>query len=141
MYCNNCQKGQAKINIMIIDGQPKAYKIEDKIFHCGTNVTMNYIGGKWKCVILWYLRKGTLRFSETKRLIPDITEKMLSIQLKALQADGLITRKVYGDKPPIVVQYSLTKLGKSLIPIIEAMTNWGIKLAETKGTIIDVKKK
>ncbi len=123
---------------MVIDGKTQAYKIDDKIYHCGTNVTMAYIGGKWKCVILWYLRNGKMRFSEIKRLIPDITEKMLSIQLKALEADGLIKRKVFGEKPPLKVQYSLTKLGKSLIPIIEAITNWGITFAEAKGKIIDV---
>ncbi len=121
---------------MILDGTEKVYRLNDTIFHCGTNVTLSYIGGKWKCVVLWYLRHGATRFSDIKRLIPDITEKMLSIQLKALQADGLIARKVFGDKPPIRVEYTLTTFGKSLIPVIEVITNWGIALAEEKGELV-----
>ncbi len=121
---------------MILDGTEKVYKLHDTIFHCGTNVTMRYIGGKWKCVVLWYLRHGATRFSDMKRLIPDITEKMLSIQLKALQQDGLIARKVFGDKPPIRVEYTLTDFGKSLIPVIQAITNWGIAHAEEKGELL-----
>ena len=81
---------------MLVDGKQKAYEVDGKIFHCGTNVTLHFIGGKWKSIILWYLRNGEMRFSELKRLMPDITEKMLSIQLKALQADGLIKRQVFG---------------------------------------------
>lgn len=121
---------------MILDDGEKVYKVNDAIFHCGTNVTMSFIGGKWKCVVLWYLRHGAIRFSDIKRLIPDITEKMLSIQLKALQKDGLIARKVFGDKPPIRVEYTLTAFGKSLIPVIEVITNWGIALAEEKGELV-----
>jgi len=124
---------------MILDEKHKAYQIKDKIYHCGTSVTMNYIGGKWKCIVLWYLRNGTMRFSELNKLIPDITEKMLSIQLKSLQTDGLVRRKVYGEKPPLRTQYSLTKFGKSLLPVIDIITNWGINLGETDGKLIDVK--
>jgi DNA-binding HxlR family transcriptional regulator len=123
---------------MIVNGQQKVYKIDDKVYHCGTDVTMSFIGGKWKCVVLWYLRHGAMRFSELKRMLPDITEKMLSIQLKALQADGLIDRTVFGEKPPISVHYSLTDFGESVIPVIEKITNWGIELAERKGKTIDV---
>ena len=123
---------------MIIEGKHKAYMIDKNIYHCGTNITMSFIGGKWKCVVLWYLRNGLLRFSELKRLIPDITEKMLSIQLKALEADGFIKRKSYGKKAPYRVSYNLTKLGESLIPVIEVITNWGIDYGNNKGDIIDV---
>ncbi|GAB5555310.1 MAG: helix-turn-helix domain-containing protein [Saprospiraceae bacterium] len=123
---------------MIIDGKQQAYKIKDRIFHCGTNVTLNFIGGKWKCVILWYLRNGSLRFSEIKRLIPDITEKMLSLQLKSLAQDQLIVRKAFGEKPPLRVQYALTDFGTSLIPVIEKITKWGITLAEAHGEIIKI---
>ncbi|WP_223033631.1 winged helix-turn-helix transcriptional regulator [Hanstruepera marina] len=124
---------------MILEGKHKAYKIDDKVYHCGTDITMSYIGGKWKCVVLWYLRNGSLRFSELKRLIPDITEKMLSIQLKSLQEDGLMARFSFGEKAPFRVQYELTDFGLSLIPVIEAITNWGIELGNTKGKLIDVK--
>ncbi len=124
---------------MILEGKHKAYKVDDRVYHCGTDITMSYIGGKWKCVVLWYLRNGTLRFSELKRLIPDITEKMLSIQLKSLTDDGLIERQSFGTKAPFRVQYQLTKFGASLIPVIEVITNWGIELGNTKGKLIDVK--
>lgn len=123
---------------MIIEGKHKAYKINKTIYHCGTNITMSFIGGKWKCVVLWYLRHGSIRFSELKRLIPDITEKMLSIQLKALQADGLIKRQSFGKKAPFRVQYELTDFGATLIPVIEVITNWGIVLGDSKGELIDI---
>lgn len=124
---------------MIIDGKQKAYKIDDAIYHCGTSLTMRFIGGKWKCVVLWYLRNGALRFSELKRLTPYITEKMLSIQLKALQEDGLIHRKSHGNKAPFCVYYNLTDFGKTLIPVIESITNWGVKLAQDRGEIVTIK--
>ncbi len=123
---------------MIIDGEHKAYKIKDEVYHCGISVTMGFIGGKWKCVVLWYLRNGALRFSELKRLSPYITEKMLSIQLKSLQEDGLIDRESYGKKAPFRVYYSLTSFGESLIPVIEVITNWGVDLATKKGEIVDI---
>ena len=123
---------------MISNGKKKAYRLDDTIYHCGTDLTMSFIGGKWKCVVLWYLRHGAIRFSELKRHMPDITEKMLSLQLKALQGDGLVLRVVYGEKPPIRVEYSLTDFGKTLIPVIEKITNWGISLAETKGEIVEL---
>lgn len=123
---------------MVVEGKHKAYKINDSIYHCGTDITMSFIGGKWKCVVLWYLRNGPLRFSELKRLIPDITEKMLSIQLKSLQQDDLIERQSFGKKAPFLVQYQLTNFGESLIPVIEVITHWGIELGNNKGKIIDV---
>ena len=123
---------------MIIDGQSKAYKLDDRLYHCALDITMNYIGGKWKCVVLWYLRRKTLRFSELKQRIPDITEKMLSLQLKALEADGIIQRKVFGEKPPIRVEYSMTEFGKSLIPVINAIAKWGRNFGDTHGEIIDL---
>ncbi len=123
---------------MILEGKRKAYKINDRIYHCGTDVTMSFIGGKWKCVVLWYLRNGSLRFSELKRLIPDITEKMLSLQLKSLAEDSLIERHSVGEKAPFFVHYHLTEFGMSLIPVIEVITQWGIKLGNNEGEIIEV---
>ncbi|MCL4151156.1 UNVERIFIED_CONTAM: hypothetical protein GTU68_036378 [Idotea baltica] len=99
---------------------------------------MNLIGGKWKCIILWYLRNGKTRFSDLKRMIPDITEKTLSLQLKALQKDELITRKVYGNKPPLKVEYGLSTLGKSLVPVIAGITEWGIDYGKKNGAIIRI---
>lgn len=100
------------------------------------DVTMQYIGGKWKTVVLWYLKSGTLRFSELKKRIPDITEKMLSIQLKTLEEDGLIERKVYGVKPPVRVEYSMTEFGKTLTEALNAIAKWGRNFAEQQGEIV-----
>jgi len=124
---------------MIVKGKNVAYKLQGKIYHCAMDITMDYIGGKWKSVVLWYLKNGTLRFTELKKQIPDITEKMLSIQLRALEADGLIKRKVYGNKPPIRVEYSLTEFGTTLIPALNAIAKWGRDLGETNGELVDVK--
>jgi DNA-binding HxlR family transcriptional regulator len=123
---------------MIIKGKNVAYKLQGKIYHCAMDITMDYIGGKWKTVVLWYLKNGTHRFAELKRLIPDITEKMLSIQLRDLEKDGLIKRKVYGQKPPVRVEYSLTDLGATLIPAINAIAKWGRDLGEGEGELVDV---
>jgi len=125
---------------MIIDGENKAYKLKGELFHCGTAISMNLIGGKWKSIILWYMRNGKIRFSEIKRKIPDITEKTLSLQLKALAKDKLITRKVYGRKPPLKVEYQLSKLGESLIPVISEITKWGINHGLKNGKIINLEK-
>lgn len=123
---------------MIIEGENVAYELNDKLYHCAMDVTMDYIGGKWKTVVLWYLKFETLRFSELKRKMPDITEKMLSIQLKALKKDGLINREVYGEKPPIRVEYSLTEFGKSLIPVLDSIAEWGRDLGEDEGELVEL---
>ena len=78
---------------MIIKDKEYVYDIEGKKYHCAMDVTMDYIGGKWKTVVLWYLRNKTMRFGELKKQIPEITEKMLSIQLKQLEEDGLVHRE------------------------------------------------
>jgi DNA-binding HxlR family transcriptional regulator len=123
---------------MVINGKKVAYKLKDKHYHCAMDVTMHYVGGKWKSVVMWYLKNKTLRFTELKKIIPDITEKMLSIQLKALEEDGLIKRDVYGVKPPIKVEYSLTEFGKTLTPALDAVAKWGRTVGETKGKIVEV---
>jgi DNA-binding HxlR family transcriptional regulator len=125
---------------MIIDNQEKRVFLQGKEYHCAMDITMDYIGGKWKTVVLWYLRKDKKRFSELKRLIPNITEKMLSIQLKDLETDGLVERKIFPEVPPRV-EYQLTKFGKTLIPMLEEIALWGRTLAEAKGKLIDPAKK
>lgn len=107
--------------------------MDGKPYHCALDITMHFIGGKWKTVVLWYLKNETLRFTELKKRIPDITEKMLSIQLRALEADGLIVRKVHGTKPPVKVEYTLTEFGRTLIPALNAIAKWGRELGESKG--------
>jgi DNA-binding HxlR family transcriptional regulator len=121
---------------MLIDNQEKVFVIRGKEYHCAMDITMDFIGGKWKTVVLWYLRKGRKRFSELRRLIPNITEKMLSLQLKDLEHDGLVKRKVYPEVPPRV-EYYLTDFGKTLVPMLEEIAKWGRGLAESKGKMID----
>ncbi|MBK8635203.1 MAG: helix-turn-helix transcriptional regulator [Saprospiraceae bacterium] len=126
---------------MIIKGKNVAFEVHGELYHCAMDVTMEFIGGKWKAVVLWYLKGGTLRFSEIKKRIPDITEKMLSIQLKTLEQDGLIERKVYGIKPPVRVEYSLTEFGKSLSETLNAIAKWGRNYAEKEGKMVEVEEK
>lgn len=121
---------------MIIDNKEMMIEIDQQQFHCAMDVTMHFIGGKWKTVVLWYLRNDKKRFSELKAQIPQITEKMLSIQLKQLEEDGLITRKVYTSKPPLKVEYSLTDFGKSLVPLLNEIASWGRKTGQEKGKVI-----
>lgn len=121
---------------MIINNKEKVIMLDGQEFHCAMDVTMNYIGGKWKTVVLWYLRKDKKRFSELRRLIPNITEKMLSLQLKDLENDGIVSRKLYAEVPPRV-EYYLTDFGRTLIPMLEEIAKWGRSLAEAKGKIVD----
>jgi DNA-binding HxlR family transcriptional regulator len=121
---------------MIIDKKEKVFVLHGKEYHCAMDITMDYIGGKWKTVVLWYLRKDKKRFSELRKLIPNITEKMLSLQLKDLEKDGIIKRKVYPEVPPRV-EYYLTDFGKTLIPMLEEIAKWGKSLAASKGKLVD----
>lgn len=94
--------------------------------HCAVDYAFQRIGGKYKGRILWVLRDGLLRYGELNRAIVGITPKMLTQTLKELEADELITRKVYPEVPP-KVEYSLTETGKELIPFISQMRSWGEK--------------
>ena len=93
-------------------------------YNCPVEATIALIGGKYKSVILWHLMGKTLRYSELHRLIPKATDKMLAQQLRELESDGLINRKVYPVVPP-KTEYSLTDLGDTLAPILDAMCDWG----------------
>jgi DNA-binding HxlR family transcriptional regulator len=86
--------------------------------------TLRVLGGKWKLLILWHLKDETRRFSELKRLIPEITEKMLIQQLRELEKDKVVDRHVYPEVPP-KVEYSFTDYGKSLKPVLQVLCNWG----------------
>lgn len=111
-------------------------KLNQKTYPCTVSLTMDLIAGKWKAVILYHLKYGEKRYNELRKEMPSVTEMTLSLQLKQLEQDGLISRKVYGKKPPIKVIYSLTDLGKTLTPILEAITEWGNMLVEEKGEFI-----
>jgi DNA-binding HxlR family transcriptional regulator len=122
---------------MIIKGKEYVFEIDGKEYHCAMDITMDYIGGKWKTVVLWYLKNKTMRFGELKKQIPDITEKMLSIQLKKLEEDGVVKREEF-DEIPLRVEYSLTEFGKTLVPVLEAIAKWGRTLGETEGVMKEV---
>jgi DNA-binding HxlR family transcriptional regulator len=109
-------------------------------FHCAMDITMSFIGGKWKTVVLWYVRKEPKRFAELSKLIPQITERMLSLQLKQLEEDGIIKREVFTEKPPLKVEYSLTEFGKTLIPVLEAIAKWGRELGQSEGVLLETAK-
>ena len=103
----------------------------NKEFNCEKELTLAIIGGKWKMLILWHLgREGTKRFGELKSLIPDITPRMLVNQLRELEEDLIVNRKVYPVVPP-KVEYSLTKEGESLMPILTARYDWGKNYRDT----------
>ena len=91
---------------------------------CSVEATISLIDGKWKCVILFHLLGGTVRFNEIRRRVPDVTQRMLTNQLRELEVDGLIVRKVYPQVPP-KVEYSLSPLGRSLEPVLLALQIWG----------------
>jgi DNA-binding HxlR family transcriptional regulator len=93
---------------------------------CPVEKTIDLLGSKWKLLILRELFKGTKRFGELSRGVPGISQKMLTQQLRQLEEDKLIQRKVYAEVPPRV-EYSLTEIGRSLSPILDAMHKWGAK--------------
>lgn len=94
---------------------------------CEIEVAFEVIGGKWKPLILWYLGEyGTLRFAQIQHLIPDITHRILTKQLRELEEHGLIRRKVYPEVP-VKVEYSLTEKGKEVLPILDMMCDWADK--------------
>ena len=99
--------------------------------NCPVAITLDLIGGKYKALILWHLSESKLRFSELHKLITGATPKMLTQQLRELESSALIHREVYPVIPP-KVEYSLTELGKSLIPVLVAMRDWGAEYLRTK---------
>jgi len=109
---------------------------EIEAFACPVAFTVNVIGGKWKSLILFHLMSGTMRFNELRRLIPDITQRMLTLQLRELETDGVIHREIYREVPP-KVEYSLTELGSSLTPLVCAMREWG---AVHERTILELRR-
>lgn len=110
---------------------PQHYKchMRERCAHystCPMTSVHKLISGKWKILIMWYLSDSTLRFSELKRKLPDVTQKMLTNQLRSLEEDKLIFRKVYPVVPPRV-EYGLTEIGLKMVPLFEAMYDFGIQ--------------
>lgn len=100
-------------------------KVSCNHYRSEIEVTLEILSGKWKSIIIWNLNlHKSIRYNEFRRLIPEITQKMLSQQLKDLEQNGLVDRTVYHEVPPMV-EYSLTEMGQELIPILTAMDKWG----------------
>jgi DNA-binding HxlR family transcriptional regulator len=91
---------------------------------CPVEFTLDVIGGKWKGVLLYHLIDSTRRFNEFRKLSPGITQRMLTLQLRELEEDGIVHREIYRQVPP-KVEYSLTEFGRTLVPIILLMKQWG----------------
>ncbi|WP_442592019.1 winged helix-turn-helix transcriptional regulator [Pedobacter sp. AW31-3R] len=108
-------------------------KLKGKVYPCTVSLAMDLIGGKWKAVILYHLKDTEKRYNELRKEVPHITEMTLSLQL---EKDGLVSRKVYGKKPPIKVIYSLTDFGKTFLPVLDTITRWGNQIVSEKGEFV-----
>jgi DNA-binding HxlR family transcriptional regulator len=106
-----------------------------KKYYCPVEAAIDVFSGKWKPIILWMLRDGKMRFGEIEDELPEITQKMLTQQLRELEQDGIVARKVYAQVPP-KVEYSLTRSGKSLLPVLDVLCDWG---TEQLGDIVEFK--
>lgn len=109
----------------MVNKKKNNYEFNEKTYPCTTSLTMGIIGGKWKAAILYNLKSNTMRYNELRKTMPTVTERTLSLQLKTLEKDGIIKRKVYTSKPPLKVEYSLTEFGETLIPLLQAIVDWG----------------
>jgi DNA-binding HxlR family transcriptional regulator len=118
---------------MEIECRSDFIRVNNKLYPCTVSVAMDLVGGKWKAVILYHLKDAPKRYSEIRRGMPGVTERTLSLQLKQLEEDELISRQVYGKKPPIKVVYGLTEFGKSFTPVLDALLGWGNQIVLQKG--------
>lgn len=106
----------------------------DLTFRCPVEACLEIIGGKWKAVILFHLLGGTKRFNELRRLLPKVTQRMLTRQLRELEEDKLVERVVYPEVPP-KVEYSLSEFGTSVEPILRMLQKWGSEYLDTINTM------
>lgn len=104
----------------------------DTKYHCPVEAALVVIGGKWKALILWQLRNETLRFTQLIERLPMVSPRMLTKQLRELEEDAVIIRKVYPEVPPRV-EYSLSELGRSVVPVLESLCAWGAEYLVTHG--------
>lgn len=108
---------------------------KEKEFACAFEFTLDMINGKWKGLVLWHLREGTLRYGEIRKTLINITQKMLTQTLRDLEEEKLISRKVYPVVPP-KVEYTITQRGLKLIPIFVKLIEWGNEVAKEEGALI-----
>jgi DNA-binding HxlR family transcriptional regulator len=106
-----------------------------KRYHCPVELAVDVVGGKWRPVILAHLKEGVHRYGELRRLVPDMSEKMLVQRLRELEADGLVSRHERDTSPPWV-EYRLTDEGRSLEPVLQALYDWGLARAERTGVTL-----
>ena len=106
-------------------------------YSCPVELTVDVIGGRWRTVLLSRLKEGVHRYGELRRLVPGISEKMLTQRLRELEADGLINRRDLGMVPPHV-EYELTETGRSLAPVLQALYDWGLSRARAEGIDVGV---
>lgn len=111
------------------------FTYDHKIFYNPVEFALYFIGGTWKMPILWRIKKDAMRYSELKSTLPHISHKMLSTQLRELEKNGFINRKVYATGPP-KVEYSITDKGQKIIPVIEVIREFGELLMKEKGITI-----
>ncbi len=104
----------------------KRYNLNGTYYYCPVDLTLQIVGGRWKGIVIWNLKESSMRFSELKKTLVTINDKMLSQVLKELETQGVVSRKVYEVIPP-KVEYSLTDEGKKLLPIMQAMSDYGQK--------------
>lgn len=109
---------------------------DHKVYYNPVEFALEFIGGTWKMPILWRLNEKTLRYSELKKILPHITHKMLSSQLRELEKHGLISRKVYAAVPP-KVEYSITTKGKKVMPLIQSIRDFGLEMMKEKGIKVE----
>ena len=103
-----------------------------KSFSCPVELAVDVVGGRWRTVILSRLKEGVHRYGELRRLVPGVSEKMLTQRLRELEADGLVRRRDLGTNPPHV-EYELTDEGRSLAPVLQALYDWGTERAGRTG--------
>ncbi len=104
---------------------PALKSCQGRTYYCSVELALQIIGGKWKPLVLWHLgSEAVLRFNQLRRTIPSITQKMLTQQLRELESDGLVQRTVYAEVPPRV-EYALTELGQSVMPVLRQLCRWG----------------
>lgn len=104
----------------------KRYKLNGTYYYCPVDLTLQIVGGRWKGIVIWNLREEKKRFSELKRILVTINDKMLSQVLRELEEQGVVSRKVHEVVPP-KVEYSLTQEGEKLLPIMQSMNDFGQK--------------
>jgi DNA-binding HxlR family transcriptional regulator len=107
----------------------------ENIERCPVTTTMEIIGGKWKLLIMYLVSNGINRFGKMSMMLRGISKQMLTTQLRELEADGIVERKIYAEIPP-KVEYFLTPKGESLLPIITLMKDWGMKYLEKEENIL-----